>query len=140
MPGPSSQLSPTLTMVGHAAVVLDFGETVLWTDPWLVSRAFNDSWEINPSPVLDPTLRSRITHIWISHEHPDHFNVPTLRSLVDEFSGRVEVLIQEHVAREPALFLRDLGFAVTELEPGRPPLCQGASRSPATRSDTRTLH
>ncbi|MEM9520188.1 MAG: MBL fold metallo-hydrolase [Actinomycetota bacterium] len=115
-----SLAAPTITMVGHASVVIEAADIVLWTDPWLVSRAFNNSWAIHPAPTIDDELRERVTHIWISHEHPDHFNVPTLKQLAPTMAKQVEVVMQAHPEQGPVTFLRAQGFSVTELEPGHP--------------------
>jgi UDP-MurNAc hydroxylase len=119
--------APSITMVGHASVVIETDDIVVWTDPWLVSRAFNDSWGIHPPPVIDDSLIERVTHIWISHEHPDHFNVPTLRQLSETIRDRVHILIQAHPEDSPAAFLRSNGFTVTELAPGDPTALNGTT-------------
>ena len=67
-----------VTLVSHASVIIETGSVVLWTDPWLFGRAFNESWALQPEVPrerIEPWL-PRITHLWVSHEHPDHFHVP----------------------------------------------------------------
>ena len=81
-------------LVSHASVIIDTGDVRIWTDPWLVSKVFNDSWTMNPQPVWDERLLDTIDYIWISHEHPDHFNVPTLKGLPAAFKEHVTVLFQ----------------------------------------------
>ena len=67
-----------IEMISHASVIVRSGEMALWTDPWLLGKAFNNSWTLLVPPALPPERYEEITHIWISHEHPDHFSVPTL--------------------------------------------------------------
>ena len=56
--------------------------------------------------------------LWISHEHPDHFHVPTLRSIPPERRAETTVLFQSTIDRRVAEFCRSLGFReVRELEP-----------------------
>jgi UDP-MurNAc hydroxylase len=114
-------MKPTITFVGHASVIIDTGDAVIWTDPWLVSDVFNEGWRLHPQPVLAESDRNRITHVWISHEHPDHLNIPTLKSLDDEWLSSRTLLYQRHYSDDVVTYLRTVGFAgVVELEHGRP--------------------
>jgi hypothetical protein len=99
-----------LTLISHASVIVDCGHVVVWTDPWLESRAFNNSWELLPTPSPDRTFLERVTHIWLSHEHPDHFNIPTLKSLPAEFRERVTVCYQKRNTTKIFDALRKLGY------------------------------
>ena len=109
-----------LTFVGHASVLVEAGGIAILTDPWLTGDAFNDSWTPHPQPVLRPADLARVTHVWVSHEHPDHLSIPTLRSFPDEVRARITVLSQRHLSDEVTSFLGRLGFgAVEELAHGR---------------------
>lgn len=99
-----------LTLISHASVVVDCGRVVVWTDPWLESRAFNGSWELLPAPSPDRRFLERVTHIWLSHEHPDHFNIPTLRNLPAEFRERVTVCYQKRNTNKIFDALRKMGY------------------------------
>ena len=113
-------MSVRLTFVGHAGLLVEAGGVGILTDPWLTGDAFNDSWTPHPAPVLRPADLARVTHIWISHEHPDHLSIPTLRSLPEEVRARITVLSQRLLSDEVTTFLGRLGFrAVEELAHGR---------------------
>jgi len=99
-----------LTLISHASVVVDCGHVVVWTDPWLESRAFNDSWELLPAPSPDRSFLERVTHIWLSHEHPDHFNIPTLKNLPAEFRERVTVCYQKRNTTKIFDALHKMGY------------------------------
>lgn len=99
-----------LTLIGHASVLMEHGTVCLWTDPWLEGEAFNDAWSIYPPARLSPGEVSAVTHIWISHEHPDHLSIPTLKSIPVERRKWIEVLYQRHWSPEVAQFLGGLGF------------------------------
>ena len=102
-----------VTFISHASVVIECGDVVLWTDPWLFGRCFNNSWALWPEPsrkVILPWL-PRITHLWISHEHPDHFHLPTLQWLPDEFKTRVELLFQKLHTDKMVTAFQQLGFS-----------------------------
>ncbi len=105
--------------VGHASVVIDCGDVVLLTDPWLVGNAFNDAWTPWPPPVLPDDLLARVTHVWVSHEHPDHLSIGTLKAIPAERRAGITFLYQTPWSEEVPSFLRRLGWAsVLELPHG----------------------
>src|SRR5206468_1243977 len=99
-----------IRLVSHASVVVECDGAVVWSDPWLASKAFNESWSLLPPAAWDSEVASTITHVWISHEHPDHFHIPTLRSLPAEFKERVTVLFQENNSDKMFRAFEKLGF------------------------------
>jgi hypothetical protein len=99
-----------IQLVSHSSVIVDCSDLRIWADPWLVSRVFNDSWCLFPEPSFDSALLDSIDFLWISHEHPDHFNIPTLRSLPDDFKKRVTVLFQQNNSEKMLSAFNRLGF------------------------------
>jgi len=97
-------------LISHSSVLIDTGDCVVWTDPWLVGKVFNDSWSLSPCAAWDDSLLGKIDYIWISHEHPDHFNVPTLRSLPDWFKRKVTILFQDLNSFKMLSAFKELGF------------------------------
>jgi hypothetical protein len=108
-----------IQLISHASVLIETGDATIWTDPWLFGKAFNESWSLLPAPSWDPSLLSKIDHIWISHEHPDHFHIPTLRSLPKEFKERVTVLYQQNNSEKMFKAFSKLGFAKWRALPHR---------------------
>ena len=105
-------------MIGHASIAIAHGNTVLLSDPWYFGSIFNNSWELMTKPRYD--LLDRITHIWISHEHPDHLHFPTLKMLRHKVGRNCTVLVQEHRSREMVVALNTLDFAsLVELPLGK---------------------
>lgn len=100
-----------ITLVSHASVIIDTGTVRLWTDPWLAGKAFNDSWALITPAVLADEWYPRLDYLWISHEHADHFHVPTLRALPDEVKQRVTVLTRTGDAPKLTQALTRMGFA-----------------------------
>lgn len=110
-----------LTLVGHASLLLDHGDVSVLCDPWWVGDAFNQGWAAWPAPCISPEQLDRVTHLWVSHEHPDHLSIPTLRSIPAARRAGITALYQRHWSGEVAGFLRSLGFAaVVELDHGVP--------------------
>jgi UDP-MurNAc hydroxylase len=109
-----------VTMVSHASVLIDNGPIVLLTDPWFMGEVFNESWSLLSSPALTATTLQGVTHIWISHEHPDHLHFPTLKAIPAEQKAAITLLYQRHFSARVFDALTGLGFRqVIELSLGR---------------------
>ncbi len=104
-----------LTLVNHACVKIGLGSVVVLCDPWLEGSAFHDSWDLLvPTPFDLDEVMSGVTHIWVSHEHPDHF-VPAFFAAAASRYRDVPVLHRRTKGRRVASFIEARGFAVTEL-------------------------
>lgn len=97
--------------INHASVKIYAGDSVVLTDPWYSGNAFDDGWSLlSPGPgygVVDD-----VTHIWVSHEHPDHFSPAFFKAMPPDARQRIEVLFQQTRDGRVAKFLRGLGFRV----------------------------
>ncbi|HTY56311.1 MAG TPA: MBL fold metallo-hydrolase, partial [Candidatus Binataceae bacterium] len=108
-------------LVSHASVLFESNNSVIWTDPWLSGKAFNNSWALLPEASFDPAMLEKINYVWISHEHPDHFHIPTLRSLPAAFKERVTVLYQSLNSEKMIAAFKQLGFKNVRILPHREP-------------------
>lgn len=97
--------------VNHASFVVEWEGVGLLCDPWLFGRAFDDSWELLSETRFTPDDFRGITHIWISHEHPDHFSPASLRSIPEELRSRIVLLSQATRDHKVVDYCRGLGFA-----------------------------
>jgi Beta-lactamase superfamily domain len=73
-----------LQTLGHACAVLyrNGEDPLMATDPWLLGSVYWRSWWLQhyPSPEeIDWLAKSAC--IYITHEHPDHFHMPSIRRL-----------------------------------------------------------
>ena len=109
----------TIDWVNHASFVVRRGDVGLLTDPWLVGTAFDDGWALHSPTQLGPEVLDAITHIWVSHEHPDHFSPGSLRTIPEERRGDIEVLYQPTKDRKVLQFCAKMGFKTRELEAHR---------------------
>jgi UDP-MurNAc hydroxylase len=109
---------PTLELlwINHASYALTYGATCLVVDPWLEGAAFNHGWSLLSPSRFTADDFSRVTHIWISHEHPDHFSPPTLLKIPEQFRRRITLLYRRTRDGRVAAFCRRAGFNVTEVE------------------------
>ena len=105
-----------IRLISHASVVIRT-DVSIWTDPWLFGKAFNDSWSLLPPPAMDESLYKSVNYIFISHEHPDHFHIPTLKSLPEDFKNRVTILFQDNNSDKVFKALIRLGYPNTRAIP-----------------------
>ena len=83
-----------IEFVNHASYIIEHGGIRLITDPWIEGTAFNEGWSLIEPTHLQYTDFKDITHIWFSHEHPDHFSPPNLKSIPEELRKNITVLFQ----------------------------------------------
>ena len=65
----------TIEFINHASVLLKYNQTGILSDPWYFNSVFNKGWRLiyeNNIEYIKETL-NKVSHIYISHEHPDHF-------------------------------------------------------------------
>lgn len=109
---------PLITWVNHAGFLIEHGAVRLLIDPWIEGTAFNDGWALLSPSAFDYGDFSKVTHIWFSHEHSDHFSPPVLRKIPEDVRRRIVVLYQQTKDRKVIEFCRSLGFPVRELADG----------------------
>jgi len=99
-----------IQFINHASVVIRTGDCTIFTDPWFFGSAFNDSWSLIPEPDVTTISFDEIDYLFISHEHPDHFHFPTLKSLPLAFKKRVQILFQKNNSDKMVDAFKKLGF------------------------------
>lgn len=110
--------TPTIEFVTHASVLIHAGNIHLLSDPWIEGTAFDDGWALLSPPPQGYSIFERTTHIWFSHEHPDHFAPAVLKKITPEVRARIVVLLIDIEDKKIAKFCRGLGFKeVRELTP-----------------------
>lgn len=112
-----------LEFVNHASLKINIGEICLLSDPWFFGDAFDKSWKllVDTSDEDIERLLASTTHIWLSHEHPDHFSIPFfLRFKERLISRKITILFQKTVDKRVQGFLGKLGLSVIELDDNQP--------------------
>ena len=112
-----------IKFINHASVLVNQGEVGLLSDPWYKNSVFHKGWRLiyethqeEISNVLEKT-----SHIYISHEHPDHFNTGFLLNEDIKkkiFSKKIKILFQKTQDRRVANFLSKNGYEVIECVSG----------------------
>lgn len=92
----------------HASVSVEVDGLKLITDPWLIGSCFVNGWwhAYPPSDESIDRLKSA-DFIYISHNHPDHLHIPTLKNYV---SKDTKILCPNFESRSVETILRSQGF------------------------------
>ena len=106
-----------ITFVNHASVIFSYKEISLITDPWLFGSAFNNGWELIAKTKMQIQDFEKISHIWFSHEHSDHFSPRVLASIPEQIRKRITVLFQDTLDHRVANKCMEFGFSVIEMKP-----------------------
>ena len=104
-----------IQFINHASVKLITANVRMTSDPWYSGAAFNNGWDLIRSEPEMLTVGSDATHVWLSHEHPDHFSIGFFKSTPNR---NLRLLFQKTADHRVASFLRAQGFAVEEIAEG----------------------
>jgi len=99
-----------VTFLNHSCISVSSGATTILCDPWFTGPAFDNGWRLLAEESHD---LGALPHdwIWISHEHPDHFSIATLKQL----KGPTKFLYQATQDRKVRDYLRAKGHEVSEI-------------------------
>lgn len=109
-----------IEFVNHSSFVIRHENVVLMIDPWLEGRVFNNGWELLAKTTFEFEDFSSVTHIWFSHEHPDHFFPPNIARIPVEYRNRITVLFQVTADKRVMNHCKKVGFKdVIEMHPDK---------------------
>ena len=107
-----------ITFVNHASVIFSHKNIRLMTDPWIFGNAFNNGWNLLSESKFTIEDFDKITHIWFSHEHPDHFHPLVLKTIPENFRKKITVLFQYTLDHRVAKKCKELKFKqIIEMKP-----------------------
>lgn len=95
-----------VTYLGHACMMMEAAGTRILMDPWLTDPTYHGTWWHFPPLQLGVRDLPKIDYLYISHEHPDHFDPPTLRQM----DKGVQVIIANYKRKRFRDRLLALGF------------------------------
>lgn len=92
----------------HASVSVETGQLKIITDPWLIGSCFATGWwhRYPPSQAAIKRLQEADI-IYISHNHPDHLHVPTIRKYV---SSKTAFLVPSFESKSVEIILKRAGY------------------------------
>ena len=101
------KISPKITLVSNACLLIEWNGFNLLTDPWIEGPAIFGAWEKYPPSGISISDLPKIDAIWITHEHTDHLNPHTLKFLQKEIPVYVPDFNNGRLAQK----LEKLGFS-----------------------------
>ena len=99
-----------IKFINHASVLVNVNGVNLISDPWLFGSTFYDGWSlISKSCQVN---WGEIDYVWISHEHPDHFHVPSIKSIPEKYKANITFLYQSTMDNKVNNWLKSQNFKV----------------------------
>jgi CMP-N-acetylneuraminate monooxygenase len=98
--------SEELELLAHASFILKVRDCQVLFDPWFTGDAYWGSWRLWPENPFSADKLKALTHVIVTHPHPDHFNVDSLKLL----DRSVQFFFPEFVSRIIPETLKSLGF------------------------------
>ena len=105
-----------IKFLGHSSILIKSGQSKIVCDPWYTGEIFNKGWDLLSPPKFKLSDLD-FNYIWYSHEHPDHFSVPDIKSIPIEKRENITVLFQKTIDNKVKDFCISQGFKVKELDP-----------------------
>ncbi|MEX1187965.1 MAG: MBL fold metallo-hydrolase [Bacteroidia bacterium] len=107
-----------LTFINHSSFAVKHDGIHLVIDPWLEGMVFNNGWNFISETKFGYDDFADVTHIWFSHEHPDHFFPPNINKIPEEYRNKITILFQVTPDKRVVNFCKKKGFKdVIEMHP-----------------------
>jgi len=100
-----------ITYLQNASIIIDNNGERILCDPWLIDGCYYGSWHHYPKFEFNQKELDDIDYIYISHIHPDHFDIRTLEKLRKD----IPVLIHEFPQKYFKEKIEEIGFNVEEI-------------------------
>ena len=111
------KIPPKITVVGNAALLIEWKSFNILCDPWIEGPAAHGSWVTYPPSNLKVDDLPQIDAILISHEHTDHLHEFTLSKL----DKKIPVFVPDVDNQRMRYRLEKLGFDnIISLHSGEP--------------------
>ena len=107
----SEHLTMKITLIGHAAILVETRGVRILSDPWWQGPCFGAQWWPQRKPWLEPLSEAPPDFIYLSHGHGDHFHAGTMRRM----PKTAKVLVSNSIGLEGPV--ADMGFDVIALAP-----------------------
>ena len=109
-----------VTFLGHQSWQFSTGSTNVLLDPLLCEGFGHDprghGFDVFPPRHIDFARCPPIDAVLLSHEHEDHFHIPSIERL----DRRIPIHLSARSSTAARAILAELGFAVELLRPGKP--------------------
>ena len=100
-----------IQFINHASILIGNDEKAILSDPWYSGSAFDDGWSLLYENEKNEILKilSKTSHIWISHEHPDHFSIKFFNDYYEFIKDKI-FLFQETNDKRVVNFLKKRNY------------------------------
>ena len=109
--------NPSIIFLNHASFIFKINKIKILVDPYLYGSSFNDGWNLLKETDHSEQIKD-ITHIFYSHEHPDHFSIPFLKKINSEMRKKITVLYQDTFDKRVKIFCENLGYKFKKFSDG----------------------
>ena len=112
-------MKTSVEFVNHASVIIKSGRVAILCDPWFKGDVFHKGWDLisQTSDKETDKILDKISHIWISHEHPDHFSIPFFKENAKKIiENSIKILFQETKDKRVLKFFKSQFLDCTELK------------------------
>jgi len=113
------KLKTSIEFINHASILISGDDISILSDPWYQGNAFNKGWDLlhQTNDFETEKILNRTTHIWLSHEHPDHFSIIFFKKFKSKIIDRsIKILFQETKDKRVINFLKKQSFECLELK------------------------
>lgn len=111
-------MNTTVEFINHASVLISTEKCQILSDPWYDGDVFNKGWSLLVEQSGDEveSLLNRVSHIWLSHEHPDHFSIKFFNTHIELLKkNNIRILFQKTRDQRVSNFLKSKGLEVIDL-------------------------
>ncbi len=93
--------------LSHASVLITYDGINIVTDPWFFGPAFCNGWWLKEYPKFNiDSIINKIDYIYISHNHPDHLHIETLK----KFNKETKIITPKFASNSTKSLIKRLGF------------------------------
>jgi hypothetical protein len=104
-----------IKFTGHAGFLVKSKNYQLLIDPWFTGSAFDHGWDLVSKKKMNNEELLRTTHIWYSHEHPDHFSIKDLQDIY-QINNKIKIIFHYTEDKRVVNFCNKIGFEVVEVK------------------------
>jgi len=110
-------MSFKIKFINHACFQIIRDKHSILVDPWFSGKVFNNSWALLEDTDIKSLDLSNLTHIFLSHEHPDHLHWGTLKQIREACKQKIEVFMPSRGNDNVESTMNKMGFEYREFEP-----------------------
>jgi UDP-MurNAc hydroxylase len=103
-----------IKFLNHASILIETKETQIIFDPWFFGEIFNDSWSLIQNTDIQNINFEKLKYIIISHEHPDHFHIPTLKFIAEK-TNNIKLIFPKRHNDNVKKFVESIGFQYIDI-------------------------